>query len=513
MGGPLDEIRRLLRTLKLDDSLLFLGHLLAVSREEVLDPGLERWVSRLKSRPPDFVILFMAKLLILEANNFRSRVLDFHMYKKLQDLFFQLDDPISHDPDWVNAETTGFFERLLGNQIPLQSRFKTRDIGLPLALFRDAGTPRKPGDYDLKGELESELAMPIEEFIALGYLCRAVRFALGIRGTFTPMYLAEAFKQGFTWCRPETWEPFLKRVARTRDEFRSCCNRPEYRVKDSLFVPFEFNPLYRFPVLDVGGSRFVAVDPELVLKRATWGLFFDMFERDGTSFSRRFGDVFERLVGEMLQSVVAKQSLWSDAERNELPGRQASKQGFKRGDWAYKGAHCTVLFECKTLRPSLPLRHYGQQEHIDEFRRRVVSGLEQVVVQSQAIQAGAWDDEGFTPSPAVCVLVSYGRFYTANYPPFRNRVRKLLMDKGYTVPPFVVLSIEEFDLVIRLTERGRSLDELLLQVAESDGSIDVLRPYHVDLEGNIISSTFSHSKNQEFEDALINIPAMLAGLH
>ncbi len=370
MSGPFDEIRRLLQGVKLDDSLLFLAHLLAVIRNEVPDPELEGWMSRLMTRPPEFVVHFVAKWLLREASNLGPYPLDWHRYKRIQDLYFQLDDPIVHDSDWKDADPSGFFERMFGNQFLAQGRFTTRDIGLPLALFRDAGTPRKPGDYDLRADLEAELGTSIEEFIAMGYLCTAARFAGGVRGTLTPMYFAEAFRQGLAWCTPEVWEPFLRRVACTRDEFRASCNHPEYRVENPLFLPFEFNPIHRFPLLDVGGRRFIGVDPDLVLKRTTWGLFFDLFERDRTNFSHRFGDLFDRLVGDLLQSVAPRQLLWSDAAMKPARAQLTSKREPKRGDWAYKGAERTVLFECKALRPSLKLLHYGSQEAVQELRRR-----------------------------------------------------------------------------------------------------------------------------------------------
>lgn len=499
MSGPFDEIRRLLRSCKLDDSMLFLGHLRAVIRNEVRDPGLEIWMNRLKTRPPVFVVHFVTKWLLREANNFRSRKLDWHLYKRIQDLYFTLDDPIVHDPDWKDSDPSGFFERLLASQFPSQGHFQTIDIGLPLALFRDAGTPKKLGDYDLKGDLESELGTSIEEFIAMGYLCMAARFAGGVRGTVTPMYFAEALRQGITWCRPEAWEPFLRRVSCTRDEFRACCNLPEYRVENPLFLPFEFNPLHRFPLLDVGGQRFIGVDPDLILIRTTWGLFFDLFERDRTRFSGRFGEVFDRLVGDLLHSVVPKESLWSDSEMKAEGKRPTLKQEPKRGDWAYKGAEFTVLFECKALRPSLDLLHYGSQEAVEKLRERVVSALEQILIQTRDMQQGAWSNEGLYPSPTVCVLISYGRFYAVNLPFFRDRVRKALSSKGYTVPPFVILSLKEFDTAIRLAELGESLDMVLFQAADGLGSAEVMKSFAPKLEGKLVASTYVHRRNQEFE--------------
>ncbi len=162
---------------------------------------------------------------------------------------------------------------------------------------------------------------------------------------------------------------------------------------------------------EVANDRYIAVDPYLILKRVTWGLFFDLFERDGIAFSNRFGNIFSRLVGELLQSVHPQELLWCDSA-NDTPGsgKPQAKVG-KRGDWAFKGPEYTVLFECKALQPTLELRHFGSQPSIDELRKRIVCGLEQVIRQGQSMQQGGWANEGLPPAPFVSVLISYGQFY------------------------------------------------------------------------------------------------------
>src|SRR5205823_393842 len=101
--------------------------------------------------------------------------------------------------------------------------------------------------------------------------------------------------------------------------------------------------------------------------------------------------------------------------------------------------------------------------------------------------------------PTVCVLISYGRFYAVNLPFFRDRVRKALTAKGYDVPPFVVLSLKEFDAAIRLVELGEPLDKVLLQAADGLGSAQVMQQFAPKFEGKIVASTFAHSRNQDFE--------------
>jgi hypothetical protein len=66
---------------------------------------------------------------------------------------------------------------------------------------------------------------------------------------------------------------------------------------------------------------------------------------------------------------------------------------------------------------------------------------------------------------------------------------------GHTVPPFVVLSLEEFDTAIRLAELGEPLDKVLCLAAQDPGSAEVLRQFAPKLAGKIVASTFAHARN------------------
>jgi hypothetical protein len=227
MASTLEQIQQVIGTLKLDDSLLFLNHLLAVARGERKDSAVEQHIRSRKAQAPAFVVQFLAKQLLLQGSNLGIHPLDGPRFIRLQDLYFQLDDPISSDPTWKDADPTGFFERLLGQQLPSQRRNILQKYGLALALFRDAGPVHCPVAYDLKDDMERELGTPIEHFMAMGHLAYALRRASlnghECNGTFDHMYLAEAFRQGITLSVPEVWTKFLSRAACDRDTFRAAC--------------------------------------------------------------------------------------------------------------------------------------------------------------------------------------------------------------------------------------------------------------------------------------------------
>jgi hypothetical protein len=506
MLSALERIQAEIRLLKLDDSFLFLNHLLGVARGERQDPALDEYVRSRKARAPAFVVHFLAKQLLLHGSNLGIYPLDGPRFIRLQDLYFQLSDPIVHDPTWKDADPTGFFERLLAQQLPSQRRNMLQKYGLALALFRDAGTVHWPVVYDLKGEIERELGLPVDQFMAMGHLAYALRRASindrECNGTFDHMSLVEAFRQGIAFCVPEVWTKFLSRTTCNPDDFRAACQDDLYRVKDALYTQFEFNPLYRFPLIDVGGGRFVAVDPDLIVERTTLGLFYDLFERDGTLFAERFGYVFDQLVGKLLGSVCPQDRLWSAAAwESGLAGKKLKNVG-KIGDWVYIGESRHVLVECKSLRPSLELVTYGSADSVKATAGRIASALEQLIRHNRAIQQGQWQAQGLAPKPAACVVVTYGRIQTINGPFVRRRLRQELADKGLEALPFVVLSLEELDTAMRLVELGHPFDDVISSLASNDDSFEPLAQYAEELKSHALSS-FAYNRSKAFMDGIV----------
>lgn len=507
--------------LKLDDSLLFLNHLLGVSRGFTTDPELEQSLARAredKNRPLvlPHIVHFIAKQLLLHSSNLGVSTMTWDQFSWLTSLCIDLDDPIQHDPNWTQADPSGYFERVLSHQIVPQMQGMVQKYGLALGLFRDAGIVEWPQQFDLRTEIETEIGMSVETFMAMGHVAFALRAAShwGNKciGTFTPMILAEAFAQGFEFCVPEVWTPFLNRVACTRDTFRRVGKQAEYDVSQStvlaklnlclpptLFDRFGFNPLWRFPVTNLGESRFLAVDPQLIVERVTLGLFYDLFERDRMKFTNRFGYAFDKFVGQLIGTVTPSKCLWSAASWEQTNG-PLKTQSQKIVDWACIGDTHTVLVECKSLRPSLQLRTFGSEESLRSISGRIALAVEQLTNHGRAIADGKWEVAGLRSNSTVGVVVSFGRVFTANGPFTRKRVREELESRGVSPIPYVVLSIDELDMVIRLVELGHSFDGLIESLAAEE-SYNPLQKYRDELVG-FHGSSFTTEKGERFLDDL-----------
>lgn len=319
MSTSISDITSIVSQLKLDDSLLFLNHVLNVSRGWTSDSELENRFEN-QNRPPvlPHVVHFIAKHLLLSASDLGTKTLSWDELEQLTAMYIDLEDPISGDPNWKTANPDQFFARALAQQLPAQERNLMQKYGLALGLFRDVGIVNCPDPYDLRDEIESEIEMPIETFMSMGQTLLAQKVAKHngheCMGTFTSMRLADAFVQGIEFCVPEVWMPFLDRVACTRDQFRQIAAKDVYKPSDEQYEPFSFNPLLLHPIIKLGNDRFLTVDPELFVDRATFGLFYDLFAKYKTRFTEPFGFAFEAFAGQLLRSQVDENMLWSASQ-------------------------------------------------------------------------------------------------------------------------------------------------------------------------------------------------------
>jgi hypothetical protein len=131
---------------------------------------------------------------------------------------------------------------------------------------------------------------------------------------------------------------------------------------------------------------------------------------------------------------------------------------------------------------------YGSDKAVQAVTGRIAAALTQLTEHNETIQQGKWREQGLLPRPAVCVVVTYGRVQTVNGPFMRKRVRQHLSANGLTSLPFVVLSLEELDIVIRLVELGHPMDEVVLALCDQENSFDPLQRYCSELTTKAVSS-------------------------
>lgn len=493
-NSKLEILQREISLLERDSALLYLNRQLT-----------NRTVRPSRAQDLPHVSRYLARLVLIHASTLGIRELNRSSFSRLANAVIQLDDPIQHDPDWDTKDPGGFFERILHQQIKAQEQITMQMLGLGLGLFSLEYSALTTEGLAISRDLSRILQVPVDQFIQFAFLafCSSTQVGARIcRGAFTPNMFVDAYLQGFAFCIPEVWRPFLHRLSLTPNGFREMHSSSPHFCVDHIHDPFALNLLSCYPIVNLEHGRYLAIDPQLVLERATLGLYHDLLTHDGMDFTTRFGDIFSSFVGALLHSVLPAPSFTSDKSWKTASPRKAQP---KHADWAYEGEAVTVLIECKTMRPTLELLTTGSDEAFDKVVDRLGQAVSQLSQHSHDIAAGRWLPS-LRAQKCIGIIVTYGRFFTANHPNVRRRIRTTLSSKGDEPLSYVVLSLEELDSLAKLVETGHRLEDVVDDLARDD-TTNRLRSYDA-LHTDAVSS-FTRQRTMRFIDQLRCLPSAL----
>jgi len=452
----------LLRPIDLENSLLFCNHVLTAWRGEESDPVVRNAVSGFRLPPAPFLIHLAARQVLLQCLGPSNRGMGTEDFKRLLDLLWEIldHDPAMQDPGWAQSDPTGCIIRYVGLQQPI-IKIRLQTYGFAVALFTNDMPVGPDETLDVAARLEQLLQMNPLVFMRAGFIAGAVRMANSGR-----VKLAGTISTDLVEKRPtevgdgvaERWSRFVELVSGTQSEFKTRSRELASPAADIRYDLYRFNMLNRFPAIDVGRAKFITVDPDFVFARTTLGMYYDLLETDGTSFTNSFGYRFGNLIGDLARRACTAGRVWSESSlaqqvRANLPSKNA--------DHAILGETATVLIECKALRPSTKLLMMGDPEETDKLVERVAGAVCQLTEHAAAIGSGKWASLGLPVRDCYGIVVTYGCIPTVNGLLFRGKVHDLLAKDGYDHLPYMVLSLSEFDSFLRLLELGRTLDAVV----------------------------------------------------
>jgi hypothetical protein len=124
--------------------------------------------------------------------------------------------------------------------------------------------------------------------------------------------------------------------------------------------------------------------------------------------------------------------------------------------------------------------------------------LQQLIGHNAEIAMGSWVNAGIPQREVTAfVLVMYGQVYTVNGTIWRQHITDRLKALGLESRPFVVLSLSDFDSVIRLVELGYSLEIVIGKLCEREKSLSD----YSELREDAVSS-FAKEKGRVFLNGL-----------
>lgn len=108
-------------------------------------------------------------------------------------------------------------------------------------------------------------------------------------------------------CQDGKWEPFLRTMALTLDEFRNKVQKHDLR---SELFEFISPPLIeKYPVLALSDQRLLVPWAPFVASRLCYGIYDILKETHGNDFTQAFGDVFQAYVAKILELICEAKGL------------------------------------------------------------------------------------------------------------------------------------------------------------------------------------------------------------
>lgn len=481
--NPFDQIKRNLEDFKIDDTLVFLNYLLHASKDPKINPEIYRFEKIHPGAITDFKIEFFSKWVII-CSNFTSnniispKVFDWPAYLRLSELYNQISDPFVTNEKNKRESPINLFIRMLFQQLPGQQRIMLQSYGSASLLYESAGNR---ADYNIPNEFEKITGLNIRQFMQLGMvLSSAKQGPYKTTGTLNQAWLDKGLEVGIEVLKKEKILNFLNVASCNYDVFRSTAKETPFRIEDNKFALYEFNPLIKFPFIKIHPERWIAPNPYLVVDRVTTGIYYDLLDEHGKSFTDSFGLIFEEYIGMLIQSVYPKERVLKEKE-------YIIKRNRKKGpaDWTILDNSCSILIECKSLAPNLQFKSIASKSDIENYTERISCAVAQVYKHISEIQNGNADLSQYKAKEYKIVILTLGRIQAVNTIFFKPLIIEDLEKNGVSNPSFLVLSLQEFENLLSLVEKGNSLTKIIGSV-EDEGTNKGLAPYMEMLKQNAV---------------------------
>ncbi|RZB30531.1 MAG: hypothetical protein SRB1_02811 [Desulfobacteraceae bacterium Eth-SRB1] len=481
--SPFDQIKRHLKKIKIDDALVFLNYLLHARNDPKINPKIHEFSKKHPGAITDFKIDFFSKWLII-CSEFTSnvilspKVLDWPAYLKLSELYNQINDPFVTDQKLKKEEPLNLIIRMFYQQLSGQQRIKLQSYGSASLLYEKAGSR---SNYDIPNEFQSITELSIKEFMQLGMVLSSAKAGpYKTAGTLNQTWIDKGINVGIDALDKDKVQRFLHVASCDYGKFRITADQARFKVSDNKFILYEFNPLMKYPFIKIHSERWISPNPDLIVDRVTSGIYYDLLDVSGKSFTDHFGPIFEKYVGDLLLSVFPKEKVIKEQQ-------YGSKRNRKKGpsDWTILDNSCAILIECKSFEPSLSMKTLASEVDIENYTRRIADAVEQVYKHINEIKSGHIDLKQFMSDEYKIIVLTLGRLQAVNTIFFKPSIIDRLEKKGISKPSFVVLSLQEFENYLSLVERGISFLELIERI-ETLGRNEALDPYMEMLRQNAV---------------------------
>lgn len=245
-----------------------------------------------------------------------------------------------------------------------------------------------------------------------------------------------------------------------------------------------FNPMEATPLFNTDHhhpSLFWCPMPQLLLRRVTEGLFFDLMSGKkelGVEFGNEYGHAFERYVGRVLHEIFDSNQFSISGERPyEVNGD--TKHGV---DWIVSDATANLFIECKTRRLSQKAKETGGGEALDKSLDEMAKDIVKFYINiDHAIKGlSTWVNNGSKIYPMIVTYEEWYLLYPTAFDRLVEFVKARLEAKKLPATwtesmPFFFTSIAEFE------QAGQDINHLGIERFFSVGATRTQRHFQLSI--------------------------------
>jgi len=172
---------------------------------------------------------------------------------------------------------------------------------LPPFYYEEAGNENI---YNIPREFQRITGMSIREFMQLGMVLSSARQGpYKTPGILNQSWIDKGIEVGINVLKKDKIQ-----------NFRTTAERDQFKIPANNYILYEFNPLSKYPFVKIHPERWVAPNPDLVIARVTSGIYYDLLDDGGKSFTDNFGPIFEKYIGKLIGPVYSKEKILKEKE-------------------------------------------------------------------------------------------------------------------------------------------------------------------------------------------------------
>lgn len=396
-----------------------------------------------------YQLALIAKLSLMEGHALGPGQMTDDTFLRLLRMVAELYDPKSK----VDAQTLIF--RTIYEQAPYQEQ-TWQAIPRALLMYIDANEEIAEPEFEIDLEFRSNFGLSIEEFLTLGV---AFYSQLNADPVFYPLAGWHTDVQGMREVLTrENVVAFLRLVGADQRRFKEKCSEvPSSGIEQGRY---DFNPLFKYPLIDIGSGKYVA--PLLYL--LTWRLYHgpfhelaDIYRGEGRDnpFRRFFGRVFHEYVGLLLRDAMPGCDIAPEAGAPD-PGPV---------DWLVRIGSAALAVECRAADLKLETKSSGDPARVEaELERVAIDTIARLPAKIGFLQehASAYGLNGVDTWHSLLVVKE---------PLLPVPLTRALIDSKLEKPfAYHLLSIADFEQLVALHEIV-GVENILAEKAHDHGEI------------------------------------------